>query len=101
MIPARLSTLPRRLKSRPDFVWPKNSPCRRVGLRQVTDPWQAFQIRPPNTSPKLKVSWSSRRVARLPIVKCVEEASSRRCALATEEQDENQSLRISVSSRDH
>jgi hypothetical protein len=35
---------------------------------------------------------SSRRIERLPIIKCVEETLSRRCGLATEEQDENQSV---------
>jgi hypothetical protein len=61
------------------FCVAKNSPCRCVGLRQVTDHGRRFksglQVY------ELHVHRTSRRFARSPIGKCVEEASSRRLRL--------------------
>ena len=77
IIPARLSAPPRSLSSRLDFVLAKNSLCPGVGLRQVTDHGKRVKsgLR---ICTELQVHWSSRRFARLPIVRCVEEALSHR-----------------------
>ena len=62
------------------FCVAKSSPCRRVGLRQVTDHGRRFKS-------GLRIfrrtigALSSRRIARLPIIKCVEETLSRRLRL--------------------